>query len=112
MEDYTYHMVNDGYVLGSHMLEVCPTIANGKPRIEVHHLGIGGKSAPARVLFDGKKGDALQISLIELDNRYRMIVNKVDAFPALEKMPKLPVGNVMWKQLLKLGYMLEELIIL
>ena len=99
MEDYTYHMVNDGYVLGSHMLEVCPTIANGKPRIEVHHLGIGGKSAPARVLFDGKKGDALQISLIELDNRYRMIVNKVDAFPALEKMPKLPVGNVMWKPL-------------
>lgn len=99
MEDYTYHMVNEGYVLGSHMLEVCPSIANGKPRIEVHHLGIGGKEAPARILFDGKKGDALQVSLIELNNRYRMIVNKVEAFPSFEKMPKLPVGNVMWKPL-------------
>jgi len=99
MEDYTYHMVDDGYVLGSHMLEVCPTIANGKARIEVHHLGIGGKNPPARVLFDGKKGIALQITLIELANRYRMIVNKVEAFPPLEKMPKLPVGNVMWKPL-------------
>jgi L-arabinose isomerase len=99
MEDYTYHMVNDGCVLGSHMLEVCPTIANGKSRIEVHHLGIGGKNAPARVLFDGKEGIAFQISVIELNNRYRMVVNKVEAFPSLEKMPKLPVGNVMWKPL-------------
>lgn len=99
MEDYTYHMVEDGYILGSHMLEVCPSIANAKPRIEVHSLGIGGKKDPARILFDGKKGDALQITLVELNNRYRMIVNKVEAFPSFEKMPKLPVGNVMWKPL-------------
>ncbi|MGE0020237.1 MAG: L-arabinose isomerase [Draconibacterium sp.] len=98
MEDYTYHLdpSNDG-VLGAHMLEICPSIADKKPRLEVHPLGIGGKDAPARLIFDSATGDAMNVTLIDLGNRFRLIVNTLDVVEPLQKMPKLPVASAFWK---------------
>lgn len=97
MEDYTYHFENDkGYVLGAHMLEVCPSIAAEKPKIEVHELGIGGKAAPARAVFDAKAGPAVQVSLVDLGGRFRMIVTECEAIKPLKAMPNLPVSRAMW----------------
>ncbi len=97
MEDYTYHFEGGkGYVLGAHMLEVCPTIAATKPKIEVHELGIGGKEAPARAVFDAKEGSALQVSLVDLGGRFRMIVSECEAIKPLKDMPNLPVSRAMW----------------
>lgn len=98
MEDYTYHMEpGNELVLGSHMLEVCPTIAAGRPKVEVHPLGIGGKADPARLVFDGRSGAALNASIIDLGNRFRMLINEVDAVAPEKEMPKLPVARVLWK---------------
>lgn len=97
MEDYTYHLSPDGHqVLGSHMLEVCPTIAAGKPTVEIHPLSIGGKADPVRLVFDAVTGPAINVSLIDLGNRFRLLVNEVDsvAHPAL---PKLPVARAVWE---------------
>jgi L-arabinose isomerase len=97
MEDYTYHFDPEGMrVLGAHMLEVCPTIASGKPRVEIHPLSIGGKDDPARLVFKTKTGHAINVSVIDLGNRFRMIVNTVEVVPCPE-MPKLPVASVLWK---------------
>lgn len=100
MEDYTYHL-EKGHekVLGAHMLEVCPSIADGKARIEVHPLGIGGKADPARLVFSGKTGPAILVTLVDLGNRFRMIVNDVRAMKPDHPMPKLPVAGVMWQPL-------------
>lgn len=100
MEDYTYHFdpANE-MVLGSHMLEVDPALAANKPRIEVHPLGIGGKADPARLVFDGLSGPALNASLIDLGTRFRLIVNKVIGVKVKEELPKLPVARVLWKPL-------------
>ena len=98
MEDYTYHFDPAGpAVLGAHMLEICPTIARGKPSCEVHPLGIGGKEDPVRLVFDSATGDALNASIVDLGNRFRMIVNTVEAVSAAKKLPKLPVARVLWK---------------
>lgn len=98
MEDYTYHLEpGNEMILGAHMLEVCPTIAATKPRIEVHPLGIGGKSDPARMIFDGRSGSAVNASLIDLGHRFRLIVNEVEAVQPDRRMPKLPVARVLWK---------------
>ncbi len=98
MEDYTYHFEpGNEYVLGAHMLEVCPSLAIGKPRIEVHQLGIGGKDDPARIVYDGAGGDAIIASLIDMGGRLRLIVNDVKAVEPLKAMPKLPVARVMWR---------------
>ncbi|HEX7057116.1 MAG TPA: L-arabinose isomerase [Bacilli bacterium] len=98
MEDYTYHLDPDNeLVLGAHMLEICPTIAADKPRIEVHPLGIGGKEDPARLVFNGKAGSAVNASIIDLGSRFRLIVNEVEAVAPPHAMPKLPVARVMWK---------------
>ncbi len=98
MEDYTYHLEEGReLILGAHMLEVCPSIASTKPTIEVHDLGIGGKEAPARMVFDGSEGDAILVSLIDMGGRMRMIVNDVAAVKPLHRMPKLPVAGVMWE---------------
>jgi L-arabinose isomerase len=97
MEDYTYHMEPDNHlVLGSHMLEVCPSIAAGKPSLEVHPLSIGGKEDPVRLVFDAPGGPALNASLVDLGSRFRLIVNEVTAVehPAL---PKLPVARAVWE---------------
>jgi len=97
MEDYTYHFDPKGMkVLGAHMLEVCPSIALGKPSVEVHQLSIGGKEDPARLVFKTAPGDAINVSVIDLGNRFRMIVNKV-AVVKCPDMPKLPVASVLWK---------------
>ena len=79
------------------MLEVCPTLAAGKPRIEVHPLGIGGKADPARIVFDGKGGSAINVSVVDMGNRFRMIVNEVEGVAVNKPMPKLPVARVLWK---------------
>jgi len=98
MEDYTYHFEpGNEMILGSHMLEVCPTIADGTPRIEVHPLSIGGKADPARLVFDGREGPALNASLIDLGHRFRLLVNTVDAVKPPKPMPKLPTARVLWK---------------
>lgn len=98
MEDYTYHMEpGNELVLGAHMLEICPTIAATKPRIEVHPLGIGGKADPARFVFDGRSGAALNASVIDLGSRFRLLINTVEAVQPSQPMPKLPVARVLWK---------------
>ena len=98
MEDYTYHLEpGNELVLGSHMLEICPSIAATKPRIEVHPLGIGGKADPARLVFDGAAGPAINASLIDVGNRFRLIISQVDAVKGERAMPKLPVARVLWK---------------
>lgn len=98
MEDYTYHLQpGNELVLGAHMLEVCPTIAATRPRLEVHPLSIGGKADPARLVFDGSAGSAVCASLIDLGHRFRLVVNAVDAVPIEEEMPNLPVARVLWK---------------
>ncbi|WEK55557.1 MAG: L-arabinose isomerase [Candidatus Cohnella colombiensis] len=98
MEDYTYHFEpGNELVLGAHMLEVCPTLAASKPRIEVHPLGIGGKADPARIVFDGKGGSAINVSVIDMGNRFRMIVNEVEGVAVEQPMPNLPVARVLWK---------------
>jgi L-arabinose isomerase len=98
MEDYTYHFEpGNECVLGAHMLEVCPSIARHKPRIEVHPLAIGGKDAPARLVFEGSAGPALNASLIDMGERFRLIVNTVYALENIPSMPKLPVARVLWQ---------------
>jgi len=97
MEDYTYQLSPKGYqVLGAHMLEICPSIAAGKPAVEIHPLGIGGKEDPVRMVFDANTGPALNASLIDLGNRFRLIVNEVTAVRT-PKMPKLPVARAVWE---------------
>ncbi|HTO03881.1 MAG TPA: L-arabinose isomerase [Opitutus sp.] len=97
MEDYTYHLSPKGHqVLGAHMLEICPTIAAAKPTLEIHPLGIGGKADPARLVFDAPAGPALNASLIDLGNRFRLIVNEVTAVKT-PKLPKLPVARAVWE---------------
>jgi L-arabinose isomerase len=99
MEDYTYHFdPAEMRVLGAHMLEVCPTIALGKPKIEIHQLSIGGKEDPARLVFKTSPGKGINVSVIDLGNRFRMIVNDVEVVKCPD-MPKLPVASVLWKPL-------------
>jgi L-arabinose isomerase len=97
MEDYTYHLNPKGMkVLGAHMLEICPTIGTGTSRLEVHPLGIGGKADPARLVFDVPPGPAINASLIDMGNRFRMIVNAVDCVTPDADLPKLPVARALW----------------
>jgi L-arabinose isomerase len=97
MEDYTYHFEPQSMrVLGAHMLEICPSIASGQPSLEVHPLGIGGKADPARLVFDSQTGPALNASIIDLGNRFRMIVNTVEVVPPNEPLPRLPVARALW----------------
>jgi L-arabinose isomerase len=97
MEDYTYHLESGRErVLGAHMLEVCPTIAAKKPTLEVHPLGIGGKAAPARLVFNSPAGPALNASLIELGDGFRLIVNEVEAVDPDQALPKLPAARAVW----------------
>ena len=97
MEDYTYHLSPKGHqVLGSHMLEICPSIAATKPTLEIHPLGIGGKEDPARLVFDAPAGEAINVSLIDMGSRFRLIVNEVTAVKH-PKLPKLPVARAVWE---------------
>jgi len=97
MEDYTYHLDPENMaVLGAHMLEICPSIAMGKPSLQVHQLSIGGKEDPARLVFKTAPAGAINVSVIDLGNRFRMIVNEVEVIKCPD-MPKLPVASVLWK---------------
>ncbi len=97
MEDYTYHFEpGRERVLGSHMLEICPTIASGKPSLEIHPLGIGGKADPVRLVFDSPAGPALNASVIDLGGRYRLLVNEVEAVTPDAPLPNLPVARTVW----------------
>lgn len=96
MEDYTYDLKN-GISLGAHMLEVCPSLAAGKPRIEVHALGIGDREPPARLVFEGKAGNAIVASLIDMGGRLRLIVQDIECVKPTQTMPNLPVARVMWR---------------
>jgi len=98
MEDYTYHLHPDGMkVLGAHMLEVCPSIAEGNTFLEVHPLGIGGKADPARLVFNVASGPAINASLMDMGNRFRLLVNPCRVVPADAPLPKLPVARVVWQ---------------
>ena len=98
MEDYTYHLEpGNQVVLGAHMLEVCPSIADGKPALEMHPLGIGGKSDPARLVFRVPTGPAVNATIIDLGERFRLLVNEVDVVSPIKTMPKLPVARVTWQ---------------
>jgi L-arabinose isomerase len=100
MEDYTYHFdPSNEMVLGSHMLEVDASLAKGKANLEVHPLGIGGKADPARLVFNVAGGDALNASLVDMGNRFRLLVNEVKAVEAVNELPNLPVARVLWKPL-------------
>ena len=99
MEDYTYHLVKgQEYSLGAHMLEVCPSLSEGRPRIETHHLGIGmNEKDPARLVFEGKAGPAIVASLIDMGGRLRLIVQDIECVKPIMPMPNLPVARVMWR---------------
>lgn len=98
MEDYTYHFdPANPQVLGSHMLEICPSIADAKPKCEIHPLGIGGKADPVRLVFNSAAGPAINVSVVDMGNRFRILVNEVDAIAPEHDLPKLPVARVLWK---------------
>lgn len=98
MEDYTYHLVpGSEYSLGAHMLEVCPSVAAEKPRIEVHPLGIGDREPPARLVFEGHEGAAVVVSLIDMGGRLRLICQDIMCVKPIMDMPNLPVARVMWR---------------
>jgi L-arabinose isomerase len=98
MEDYTYHL-EPGWelVLGAHMLEICPSIAAERPRCEVHPLSIGGKPDPVRLVFDTPPGPAVNAALIDLGNRFRLLVNEVEVVAPPQPLPRLPVARALWK---------------
>ena len=97
MEDYTYHFDPAGMrVLGAHMLEICSSIADGKPTCEIHELGIGGKADPVRLCFNVSEGPAINVSLLDMGNRFRILVNEVEAVLPPQDLPKLPTARVLW----------------
>lgn len=98
IEDYTYNLEKGKeYSLGAHMLEVGPAIAAEQPKIEVHPLGIGDREAPARLVFEGKPGKAIVVTLIDMGGRMRMILQDIECVKSIYQMRNLPVARVMWK---------------
>jgi len=98
MEDYTYHLVPDRpQVLGAHMLEVCPSISNQTPSCEVHPLSIGGKADPVRLVFTASPGPAIAVGLLDMGERFRMVLNEVDVVSPTEDLPRLPVARALWE---------------
>jgi L-arabinose isomerase len=97
MEDYTYHLDPRGpKVLGAHMLEICPSLAGDRPTCEIHPLGIGGKSDPVRLTFAASAGPALNVAMIDLGDRFRLLANEVDGVAPDQPLPNLPVARVFW----------------
>jgi L-arabinose isomerase len=96
MEDYTYHFRNGGQVLGAHMLEVCPSLTEDKPSAEIHPLSIGGKADPVRLVFTAASGRAVNACIVDMGNRFRLIVNQVNLIQPEHPMPKLPVARGVW----------------
>jgi L-arabinose isomerase len=97
MEDYTYDFHEEcPKVLGAHMLEVCSTIADARPSLEIHPLSIGGKSDPPRLVFNVRSGPAINATLLDLGNRFRLLLNKVDVIQPDQPLSKLPVARAVW----------------
>jgi L-arabinose isomerase len=96
MEDYTYDFAGTPKALGSHMLEVCPSIAGAKPTLEVHPLGIGGKADPVRLVFTAPAGPAVVATVVDMGNRFRMIINEIEVVLPEQPLPRLPVARAMW----------------
>lgn len=96
MEDYTYDFGRPSKVLGAHMLEVCPSIAERRPSLEIHPLSIGGKDDPVRLVFNASTGPAVNACLVDLGSRFRMITNEIDVVPPAEPLPRLPVARAVW----------------
>jgi L-arabinose isomerase len=97
MEDYTYHFVKEGKTLGAHMLEICPSIAASRPRCEIHPLSIGGKEDPVRLVFTAPPGPAVNATIVDLGDRFRMVLNELDVVAPDAKLEKLPVAHAFWK---------------
>jgi L-arabinose isomerase len=98
MEDYTYHLTgDDDLILGAHMLEVCPSITGGRPRLEIHPLSIGGKEDPVRLVFDAHPGPAVAACITDMGQRFRLVATVVDVVPAEQPLPKLPVARAVWR---------------
>jgi L-arabinose isomerase len=97
MEDYTYHLDDEpGLVLGAHMLEVCPSIAGARPKLELHPLSIGGREDPVRLVFDAAPGPAFVAGLADLGDRFRLVANEIDTVAPPEPLPNLPVARAVW----------------
>jgi L-arabinose isomerase len=98
MEDYTYHLVpGQELILGAHMLEVCPSIASGRPSLEIHPLGIGGRDDPVRLVFDATPGDGVVLGIADMGERFRFVANEIEVVPPLEPLPRLPVARAVWR---------------
>ena len=98
IEDYTYDLTEgEELELASHMLEVPPSFAASKPEIQVHHLGIGGKDDPARLVFDGVTGDGIQVTLVDMGDHFRIICADIELVKQPKPMPKLPVARIMYR---------------
>jgi L-arabinose isomerase len=98
MEDYTYHLgPGTPKVLGAHMLEVCPSIAAGTPRVEIHPLGIGNREDPVRMVFDTAPGEGFVVGMSDMGDRFRLVLNEIDVVPADEPLPNLPVARAVWE---------------
>jgi L-arabinose isomerase len=98
MEDYTYHLgPGTPKILGAHMLEVCPTIAAGRPRVEIHPLGIGNREDPVRLVFDAATGPATVVGICDLGDRFRLVLNEVEVVEPDEPLPRLPVARAVWE---------------
>jgi len=98
MEDYTYHLSPERpKVLGAHMLEVCPSIASGKPACEIHPLSIGGKDDPVRLVFTAGPGPAVVVGMLDLGDRFRLLLNELDVVEPDEGLPQLPVARALWE---------------
>jgi L-arabinose isomerase len=98
MEDYTYDLAPDGpSVLGAHMLEICPSIAAARPSCEIHPLSIGGKADPVRLVFTAAPGPAVLVALLDLGDRFRLLLNEVELVAPPEDLPRLPVARALWR---------------
>ncbi|RBY90604.1 L-arabinose isomerase [Blastococcus sp. TF02A-26] len=97
MEDYTYDLTGTPRILGAHMLEVCPTIADGRPRVEVHPLSIGGREDPARLVFDAAPGEGVVVGWCDLGDRFRWVANEIDVVAPSAPLPNLPVARAVWE---------------
>ncbi len=98
MEDYTYDFgAQPATILGAHMLEVCPSIAKDKPRVEIHPLGIGGREDPVRLVFDAEPGPAVVLGICDLGDRFRLVANQVEVIDPPQPLPNLPVARAVWE---------------
>lgn len=97
MEDYTYNLVpGEELILGAHMLEICPSLTAGRPRVEIHPLGIGGREDPVRMVFSADPGEGVVVAMADMGSRFRLTANVVDIVEAPRPMPNLPVAHAVW----------------